>query len=82
MYFISFEDLPPVFRRYIISKASVKAATQLVNNSELVQLLQTEEATNRAACVEYDTDQGDYSFMGWPENTSYRAFQPYKVLQR
>ena len=82
VYFISFEDLPPVFRRYIISKASVKAATQLVNNSELVQLLQTEEATNRAACVEYDTDQGDYSFMGWPENTSYRAFQPYKVLQR
>ena len=82
VYFISFEDLPPVFRRYIISKASVKAATQLVNNSELVKLLQTEEATNRAACVEYDTDQGDYSFMGWPENTSYRAYQPYKVLQR
>ena len=82
VYFIKFEDLPPVFRRYIISKASTKAATQLVNNAELVQLLQTEEATNRAICIEYDTDMGDYSFMGWPENTSYRAFQPYKVLQR
>ena len=82
VYFWEFTELPSVFQSYIISKASVKAATQLVNNSELVQLLQTEEATNRAACVEYDTDQGDYSFMGWPENTSYRAFQPYKVLQR
>ena len=35
-----FEDLPPVFRRHITYRASRMAATQLVANPQLVQLLQ------------------------------------------
>ena len=82
VYLWEFTDLPSVFQRYIISRASVRAATQLVNNPQLVQLLQQQEAINRASCMEYECNQGDHSYFGLGHNQSYRAYQPYKALQR
>jgi len=78
----AFEDLPPVFRRYVIYRAAGRAATQLVANPELVQLLGTQEAQARAACLEYECEQGDHNFMGWPDGTTYRAYQPHHALRR
>jgi hypothetical protein len=71
-----------VFRRYITQRAGVKAATQLVSNSELVQLLQSQEALARAGIMEYECNQGDHSFMGWPDESAYRSYQPYRGLRR
>ena len=51
---ISYEDLPEVFKRYIIYKASVRAATQLVANPQLAQLLSQQESISRAAVMEYE----------------------------
>ena len=78
----TFEDLPSAFKRYIIARASVRAAAQLVSNSELVQLLQQQEAQTRATCMEYECLQGDHSYMGFPEKSGYRPYQPYAALQR
>jgi len=78
----TFEDLPSAFKRYIISRASVRAATQLVSNPDLVQLLQQQEAQTRATCMEYECNQGDHSYMGFPDNHSYKTYQPYTALQR
>lgn len=77
-----YEDLPSVFKRYITSKASTRAASQMIGNPNLAQLLAGQEAFARAACVEYECNQGDYTFFGTPDNTSYRSFQPYKALNR
>ena len=77
-----YEDLPSVFKRYITSKAATRAATQMVGNPQLAQLLAQQEAFARAACVEYECNQGDHTFFGTPENTSYRSFQPYRALNR
>ena len=77
-----YTDLPNAFKRYIISRASVRAATQLVSNPQLVQLLQQQEAQTRATCMEYECLQGDHSYMGFPDNSSYRTYQPYTALQR
>ena len=77
-----FEDVPPVFQRYIISKAATRAAAQLVSNTELVKLLNLQEETARANVMEYECNQGDHSFMGWPHESAYRPFQPYNVLNR
>ena len=60
----SFTDLPNVFQRYITYRAAVRAATQLVSNPSLVQLLQQDEAKSRASCIEYECDKGDPSFFG------------------
>lgn len=79
---LPYEDLPSVFKRYITIRASVRAATQMVTNKELATLLRQQEATARAACLEYEANQGDYTIFGTPEGTAYRSYQPYRVLAR
>ena len=79
---LPFEDLPSPFRRYITSKASTRAAIQLVSNPQLVQLLQQQEAINRASCVEYECTQGDYNAFGYPDGVSFSSYQPFNALQR
>ena len=61
-----FEKIPNVFQRYITYRSAVRAATQLIANPQLVQLLQLQEITARANCLEYEGRQGDHSFFGLP----------------
>jgi hypothetical protein len=75
-------DLPSVFQRYITSRSSVRAAIQMIDNAQLSQLLQVQENTCRAACMEYEANQGDYNFMGFPPGTAYRTYRPYTALRR
>ena len=77
-----FEDLPIPFRRFITYRASRLAATQLVANPQLVQLLGAQEQQARASLMEYECNQGDHSFLGWPKNSTYRSYQPYRSLIR
>ena len=77
-----FEDIPSVFQRYITYRSSTRAATQLVSNPQLVQLLGQQEALARAACMEYECNQGDNNFMGFPDNTNYVTYQPFQALRR
>ena len=72
--------IPPVFKRYIIHKAGSRAATQMISNPQLVQLQQTQEGLARAACMEYECNQGDHTFFGTPHNNSYRSYKPYHAL--
>ena len=82
VYELPFSDLPKVFQRYITYRSSVRAATQLVNNPQLAQLLAGQEAYSRAACMEYECNQGDYTFFGTPPGTAYKSYQPYRTLAR
>ena len=81
-YLFDFEDIPSAIQRYIIARASVRAATQVVSNADLVQLLQLEEAKTLASAKEYDCEQGDHTFFGFPHESNYRSYQPYKALIR
>ena len=78
----AFEDLPNVFQRYITYRAAVRAATQLVSNPNLAQLLRQEEAKTRAACMDYECDMGNPSFLGTPHDSYYKSYQPYEALRR
>ena len=79
---ISYEDLPEVFKRYVIYKAAVRAATQLVVNPQLAQLLAQQEALSRAAIMEYECNQGNHTMFGLPEDSTYNAYQPWRSLGR
>ena len=79
---ISYEDLPEVFKRYIIYKASVRAATQLVGNAQLAQLLAQQEVMARSAIIEYECNQGNHTMFGLPEESVYTAYQPWRSLGR
>ena len=78
----SFANLPSVFRRYIIYRASRMAATQLVTNTELVQLLTQQEILARASCMEYECNQGNHSMFGFPEDSVHTTYQPWRSLRR
>ena len=75
-------DLPEPFKRYIIYKAATRAATQLVGNPHLTELLQSQEALARSACVEYECNQGNHSMFGFPEATVHTTYQPWRALRR
>ena len=77
-----FSDLPNPFQRYITYRAAVRAATQLVSNPALVQLLGQDEAKTRSACLEYECDMGNPSFFGIPHDSAYNSYTPYNALRR
>jgi hypothetical protein len=76
----SFEDLPLPFRRFITYRASRMAATQLVANPQLVQLLGVQEQQARAGLMEYECNQGNHSMFGFPEDSTYQTYQPWTTL--
>ena len=78
----NYEDLPPVFKRYITYRASRVAATQLVANPQLVQLLAQQESLSRAALMEYECNQGNHSMLGFPDDTVYPTYEPWRNLAR
>ena len=77
-----FEDLPIVFRRFVTYRASAAAATQLVANPNLVRLLTNQASLARAALQEYECNQGDHSMFGFPDDTAYQTYQPWRNLRR
>ena len=79
---LNFEDIPAPFQRYITYRAAGRAAVQLVSNGQLQKMLQIYELQARAACMEYECNQGDHNFMGWPDESAYQSFKPYQVLRR
>ena len=79
---VAFEDLPTIFRRYSTNRSSRTAATQLVSNPQLVKLLAQQEALSRVALMEYECNQGNHSMFGFPENTVYQTYQPWRNLRR
>ena len=71
IYLLSLRDTSPTER-----------LEELLPNPQLVQLLAQQEAFSRAACMEYECNQGDYNMMSWPDGTAYRPYQPYQTLAR
>ena len=81
-FLFSFENLPTPFKRYIIYRASRMAAVQLVSNGDLAKLLTVQEQQARAACMEYECNQGNHSMFGFPEDTVHYTYQPWRTLRR
>ena len=79
---VTFENLPEVFKRYIVYKASTRAATQLIGNPELAKLLSQQEILAKASVMEYECNQGNYSMMGFPEDTVFHTYTPWRGLRR
>ena len=81
-WLFEFKEVPPTFQRYITLRASERAATQLVSNPQLAQLLMKQAEFQRAACIQENAEMGDNSYFGWPMDTAYRSYQPYQALAR
>jgi len=83
VWLFDFADLPIPFRDYISARSAVQASTKMVGESTVYQMLQQKEAMARANAMEYECNQGNYSFFGMPRgNNFYNSYQPYKTLAR
>jgi hypothetical protein len=83
LWYLDFQDLPAAIQAYITAKACRMCATKMVGDAQLNQLLQEQEATTRAAAIEEECQQGDYSMFGFQDGTNYyNSYQPFQALSR
>jgi hypothetical protein len=82
-WLFEFEDVPPAIQLYITARAARIASNKMVGDTTLFQLLQEQELQTRAAAIEYDCNQADYSIFGWRDGENYyNNYQPYHALIR
>ena len=60
------EDLPEAAKNYILIRAANLFAMRATGSTEVAKYSEREEANARAALIQYECDQGDYSvFSKW-----------------
>ena len=76
-------DLPLPIQDYIVSRAAAIVSSRIVGDGQQYQLLSLKEQQTRASAMEYECNQGDYTFFGHPANKNhYKSYQPYHALSR
>jgi hypothetical protein len=76
-------DLPVPIQDFITARAATIVSSRIVGDPNQYQLLQQKEAYCRAMAIEYECNQGDYTYFGHPGATNtYSSYQPYKALFR
>ena len=83
VWFFDWVDLPRPIQDFITARASTITSSRIVGDQAQYQMLQQKEGYMRAMALEYETNQGDYSFFGQPDGANpYISYQPYKALSR
>jgi len=82
-WFFDWDDLPMPIRDYITARSATFVAMRIVGDPNLYQVLQQQEAYMRSNALEYETQQGDYTFFGQPQSGNYyNSYQPFHALYR
>jgi hypothetical protein len=82
-WYFDFTDVPPPIQTYIVARAARMCATKLIGDQEINKLLAEQEIQTRAAALEYECNQGDYSMFGFKDGQNYyTSYQPYQALMR
>ena len=77
-------DLPEPIQNFIVSRAAVLVSQPIVGDQSQYQMLQQQEAFARSTALEYETQQGQYTFFGHPQGQTnyYKSYQPFEALRR
>ena len=77
-------DLPEPVQNYITARASTFVSQRIVGSTDQYSMLQQQEALARALALEYETQQGQFTFFGHPQGLTnyYQSYQPFHALQR
>ena len=83
VYFYDWGDLPKPIRDYVVARAAAIFSSRIVGDPTQFQLLSQREAYSRAQALEYECNQGDYTYFGHPDGGNYyNSYQPYTALHR
>lgn len=76
-------DLPTPIQDFITARAAAIVSSRIVGDPNQYTILQQKEAYTRSLAMEYECNQGDYSYFGFPGKTNtYRPYNPYNALYR
>jgi hypothetical protein len=76
-------DIPVPIADFITARAATVVSSRIVGDGNQYQILQQKEAFTRATAMEYECNQGDYTFFGHSGNTNrYTSYKPYNALYR
>ncbi len=76
-------DLPTPIADFITARAAAIVSSRIVGDGNQYQMLQQKEAFARAMAMEYECNQGDYTYFGHSGNTNrYTSYKPYTALYR
>ena len=76
-------DLPTPIADFITARAASIVSSRIVGDGNQYQMLQQKEAFARAMAMEYECNQGDYTYFGHSGNTNrYTSYKPYTALYR
>ena len=81
-WLLEFEDLPQPAKQYAAIRAANLFAGRAVGSAEQVRFGEREEAAARATLLEYEANQGDYSFLGTSRNEKIPTYRPFNVIAR
>ena len=83
VWLIDFAEVPPALQMYITARAARVCAIKMVGDATLNKLLEEQELNAKSTAMEYETQQGDYSFFGFRDGENYyNSYQPFQALIR
>ena len=77
-------DLPQPIQDFITARAATMVSQRIVGDSDQYTMLQQSEAMSRALALEYETQQGQFTFFGHPQGRRnyHQSYQPFQALIR
>ena len=83
LWFFDWVDLPRPIQDYIVARAASITVSKIVGDQNLYQMMQQKEAYARSLALEYECNQGQFTFFGHPQGGNYyNSYKPYHALQR
>ena len=83
LWYFNWQDLPRPIQDYVIKKAAATFSMRVVGDPQLYKVLEGQAAECRAYALEYDTQQGDYTYFGHPQGSNYyQSYKPFHTLYR
>ena len=83
VWFFDWVDLPRPMQDYIVAKTAAIVSSRIVGDRAQFQILSQRELDLRAKVMEYECNQGDYTFFGHKRGEKvYDSYKPYQALYR
>ena len=83
VWYFDWTDLPIPMKDYITARAAAITASRVVGDNALYQQLKTKEIECRTLALEYECNQGQFTYFGHPKGGNYyNSYKPYQALQR
>ena len=83
IWYFDWSSIPTVIQAFIIARAAAIVSSRIIGDPNQYQILIQKEAFAKSTALEYECNQGDYSFFGAPKGGNfYKSYQPFHTLQR